>query len=168
MRLVSSETNVYFLNSHFNSNAAIVRLKLRNKTASETITPVVSDFQETIRLVPSHSVLTEGRHLVSTVSYTIQNILEWAKISTDNKIEEIVKCKVRDTFLQNKKTVTLKITLQTVLHGLLETTVTACIPFIRSSLAQKAFNAFFPRLVVRSVFTADQEESDKAMQDATV
>jgi hypothetical protein len=105
MRLVSSKINSYFVNSHFNSCAAIIRLRLRKKTASETITPVVLDLQETVRLVPSHSIPTEGRHLVSTVSYTIQNILKWARTSTDNGVEEIVKCKVRNTFLQSKNIV---------------------------------------------------------------
>ena len=55
-----------------------------------------------------------------------------------------------------------------VLHSLLETTVTACVRFVNSSLAQKAFSVFFPRLVFRSVVKPGREESDKIMHDATV
>jgi hypothetical protein len=74
---------------------AISRLRLRNKSATETIHPLLSDLETTIRLIPPQAVPDEARNIISTVSFTIQNILKWVRDSTNNNLGEVVRCKVR-------------------------------------------------------------------------
>jgi hypothetical protein len=162
-----SSLSAHFLLLHIiNFAPALRRLSLRNKTASETIRPFLSDLGTAIRLIPLQTVPSEGRNIIITVSSTIQNVLKWAKISADNNPEEVIRCKVRNFPLHNY--IAFSVGSQAILHSLLETTITACIPFVHSSLAQKAFDVCFPRMALRSVSKPGREESDKAIQDATV
>ena len=80
---------------------ALSRLGLRTKTPSETISPLLSELEAAIRLVPSHTVPAEGRNLIGTVSSAIQTILQWAKINAANNSEEVVRCKVCGVAYQN-------------------------------------------------------------------
>ena len=71
----------------------IPRLKLRRKTTSETIKPLLVDLEEVIRFSGSLSSIIDGRSLINAVSRFVVRSGSWAK-SFDNQKDESRKCDV--------------------------------------------------------------------------
>jgi hypothetical protein len=60
------------------SPAAIPRLKLRKKSPSDTLRPLLSQLESTISLAGSHLTRDQGREIISNVSQLSLNALSWA------------------------------------------------------------------------------------------
>lgn len=72
---------------------AISRLKLRKKTALETLRPLLSDLGSTIQLIPRHEILASGRDLIIAISLAIHNIIVWVNTHSANP-DEVKECQV--------------------------------------------------------------------------
>lgn len=57
---------------------------------------------------------------------------------------------------------------QALLKSLLDCTIDSSANTIHSSLAQRTFELYFPRLTIRSALETDWEDGHEAIQDATV
>ncbi|KAF7350353.1 hypothetical protein MVEN_01340000 [Mycena venus] len=125
-------------------NSAIPRLKLRKKSPSETIRPVLSQLQSTIQLAGSRLGRNQGRETIISVSQLSQNVISWA---TGLKSEDAAAC-------------------QEILKSLLDTAVSECSHCIQSSLAQRSFETLYPRLTVRSTISLGWEGGEEAIKDA--
>ncbi|KAF7328900.1 hypothetical protein MVEN_02519700 [Mycena venus] len=121
-------------------NSAIPRLKLRKKSPSETVRPLLSQLQSTIHLAGSRLRRDQGREIISTVSKLSLHILSWAN-------EDSAAC-------------------QAILQSLLDTAVSEFSHCIQSSLAQRSFETLYPRLTIRSTISPDWEGGEKAIEDA--
>ncbi|KAF5383056.1 hypothetical protein D9615_004947 [Tricholomella constricta] len=68
--------------------ACLPRLKLRRKSASETIKPLLSELESVVRLSGSRSSCEEGRALISSVSHLVTRLEAWSKqLVTDDAVE---------------------------------------------------------------------------------
>lgn len=63
---------------------------------------------------------------------------------------------------------TLDIGYQELLKSLLDCTIDLSANTIHSSLAQRTFELYFPRLTIRSALETDWEDGHKAIRDAIV
>lgn len=70
-------------------------MKLRKKSASDTISPLMTDLEATVRLLSSRTAPDEGRALVDIVCSAVEAIHKWV-ISLDGTPEDALKCKVRE------------------------------------------------------------------------
>ncbi|KAJ7695342.1 hypothetical protein B0H17DRAFT_430746 [Mycena rosella] len=125
-------------------NAAIPRLKLRKKPPSETIRPLLSQLESTINLAGSRLNRDQGREIIRTVSQLSLNSLSWA-----TKLDSADAGACRE-----------------ILWSLLDTAISACSHCIQSSLAQRSFEALFPRLTIRSTVPPGWENGETAVNEA--
>ncbi|TFK41716.1 hypothetical protein BDQ12DRAFT_678392 [Crucibulum laeve] len=125
--------------------SAIPKLKLRRKTASETVRPLLLELDTAVSLASGRASKDEGRLLISNVSILAAKVIGWAKDFAN--VDEVKGCK-------------------DILVSLLDATITACARCIHSSVAQRTFEKCFPRLTVRSAVEAGWEEGDSAMSQA--
>lgn len=58
--------------------AAIPRLKLRKKSAFETIRPLMNELEKAINVAPAHATRNEGLHLITAVSQLVLCVAPWA------------------------------------------------------------------------------------------
>lgn len=73
---------------------AVPRLKLRQKSAFETINPLLVELQEMIPLAAARATRDEGRALIVSVSNLATQITRWMKTGLDLKEDETLACKV--------------------------------------------------------------------------
>lgn len=73
-------------------SVGIPRLKLRRKTASETISPLCSDLESALHLCGGCSSRDQGRTLLVSVSHLVEKTATWSK-SRDDK-DDIYACNV--------------------------------------------------------------------------
>ncbi|KAJ7752460.1 hypothetical protein DFH07DRAFT_521920 [Mycena maculata] len=125
-------------------NSAIPRLKLRKKSPSETIRPLLSQLESTIQLASSRLSRDQGREIISDLARLSLNVVSWAQCLN---IEDAAVCREIAT-------------------SLLDTAVSACSHCIQSSLAQRSFEALYPRLTIKSTVLPGWEGGDKAIHDA--
>ncbi|KAJ6590716.1 hypothetical protein DFH09DRAFT_1140109 [Mycena vulgaris] len=125
-------------------SSAIPRLKLRKKSPSETVRPLLSQLESAVNLAGSRLSRDQGRELIRTVSQLLLNTLSWAQ-GLNSEDEEAC---------------------QEILWSLLDTTISACSHCIQSSLAQRSFETLFPRLTIRSTVSSGWEDGEKAINDA--
>jgi len=78
-------------------DAALPRLRLRRKTASETIRPLLSELEGVIKLAGACCSRDEGRALTTSVSHLVRNVAGWMKTIVDVTDEEILACQVSAT-----------------------------------------------------------------------
>ncbi|GLB39205.1 putative uncharacterised protein family, YAP/Alf4/glomulin [Lyophyllum shimeji] len=128
-------------------SACLPRLKPRRKTASETLRPLLLELESAIRLAGARSSREEGRALISAVSHLIYNSKAWAESAAEGVADEMTACK-------------------DMLRSSLDCAVVACEHCVNSSLAQRTFESFFPRLTIRSAVTAGWEGGEEAISDA--
>ncbi|KAJ7487837.1 hypothetical protein FB451DRAFT_1225637 [Mycena latifolia] len=125
-------------------NAAIPRLKLRKKSPSETTRPLLSQMESTINYAGPRLSRDQGRELIRNVSQLSLNVQSWAA-GLDRT--DAGAC-------------------QEILWSLFDTAVSACSHCIQSSLAQRSFEALFPRLTIRSTVSPGWEDGEKAISEA--
>ncbi|KAJ7096637.1 hypothetical protein B0H15DRAFT_920983 [Mycena belliarum] len=123
-------------------SAAIPRLKLRKKSSSETIRPLLSQIASVVNLAGPLLSRDQGREIICNVSRLSLNVLSWAMDGPD-----LASC-------------------QDVLWSLLDTAVSACSHCIQSSLAQRSFEELFPRLTIRSTVAPGWEGGANAVKEA--
>jgi hypothetical protein len=72
---------------------AIPRLKLRRKSASDTLRPLFTQLGHALQLSSSRASRDEGRATIAAVSHLVNQVIKWAKNTTTE--EDFVVCKVR-------------------------------------------------------------------------
>ncbi|KAF9459714.1 hypothetical protein BDZ94DRAFT_990885 [Collybia nuda] len=127
--------------------SAVPRLKLRHKTAFETINPLLAELQEIIPSMVSRATCEEGRALITSVSQVLNNILKWITTSISIKDDE-------------------SLLFKGLLKSLLDCTIDSFANMIHSSLAQRTFEHLFPRFTIRPALEAGWEGGREAVQDA--
>lgn len=92
-------------------NIAIPRLKLRRQAASDTIRPLLSELETTIRLAGARCSRDEGRGILSSVSHLVRDVAGWMNTVVDVTDEEISARKVSSTLFsaQHNYVLNLKI-----------------------------------------------------------
>ncbi|KAF8067892.1 hypothetical protein FPV67DRAFT_1163310 [Lyophyllum atratum] len=128
-------------------SACLPRLKLRRKTASETLRPLLLDLESVIQLASTRASQEEGRTLISSVSHLVNRLEVWSKAVGDSEDEAKV--------------------CNELLKSLLDCTLVACEHCVRSSLAQRSFETLFPQLTIDSAVTPGWESGEEAVSDAT-
>lgn len=68
---------------------------MRTKSISDTIAPLMTDLEVTVRALSSRTVPDEGRGLLDIVCSAVQAIIKWI-ISLDVNPKDVLKCKVRE------------------------------------------------------------------------
>lgn len=77
------------------SSTAIPRLTLRKKTASETLSPLLTQLKSVIHAAGGQCTRDEGRDVIRGVSRLIRNVLAWVRKSSHAKKDELSTCIVR-------------------------------------------------------------------------
>ncbi|TFY66849.1 hypothetical protein EVG20_g4242 [Dentipellis fragilis] len=124
--------------------SAIPRLKLR-KSVSETLQPLVPELEPLVSAAALDASVNETRAIVTDVAHFVKTINAWAK----NHIHE-------DDISETAR-------YSTLLTSLLDITLEVCADKVYSSVAQRAFEARFPRLVLRSAVRPDWAEGEKVI-----
>jgi hypothetical protein len=73
---------------------AIPRMKLRQKTAFETVSPLIVELEGIIPLAGARSTREESRALIFGVSHLANRVVSWVKTRVDVKESEILACNV--------------------------------------------------------------------------
>ncbi|KAL0958465.1 hypothetical protein HGRIS_000604 [Hohenbuehelia grisea] len=123
------------------NSSSIPRLQLRKKTASETIGPLLGEQLRVILLYGDSFRPVEGRNVLSSANTLVHNVAGWIG-GLGISDEESGKCKV-------------------ILRDFLDSLITAFCDSIQSSIAQRTFEAAFPRLVVRSAVSPDWKHGEE-------
>ncbi|KAI0319140.1 hypothetical protein OF83DRAFT_1163098 [Amylostereum chailletii] len=129
------------------SYAAVVpRIKSR-KTPSDSLQPILTELQKAVLPATSHITTKEARELIDGVSHLVRKASAWANDASSPNGSHNRLC-------------------NSILASLLDTTIEACVNAASTSIAQRLFEARFPRLVLRSSIRTDWEEGEKAMRSA--
>ncbi|KAF9450507.1 hypothetical protein P691DRAFT_758101 [Macrolepiota fuliginosa MF-IS2] len=107
--------------------AAIPRLKLRKRTASETLQPLLSDLRRALEAVSVHATAPDAKVLVNTVGDIPRAVFKWVQDLPEVDQEEKEKC-------------------QSMLKTILDHPLVLFRHLLGYGTAQKAFEACFPRL----------------------
>ncbi|KAK2465079.1 hypothetical protein APHAL10511_002887 [Amanita phalloides] len=124
--------------------SAVPRLKLRRKTASETLRPLILDLAKVVRALCEACSIAQGRSIIERTSNFVQMAKLWVTSATDNGGEQSL-CDV-------------------VLMDLLMTVLVACAQCIQSCLARRSFATYYPRLVVDPNLDTHWEVGEQAVQ----
>lgn len=107
--------------------AAIPRLKLRKRSASETLQPLLSDLQPAMDAVSYQANSLQSRDLMTSVERMVNRVLKWVKDLPAIEPEEVAKCQFALKPVLDHALVLFKYSLQ-------------------CDSAQKALELCFPRL----------------------
>jgi hypothetical protein len=118
--------------------------------------------QSTIQAAAQQLNRDQGREIISTVALFSSSVLSWA---AGLNSEDIAPCNVSYKSYPLPHYSSLS---QEILLNLLDTTISACSHCISSSLAQRSFEALFPRLTIRSTIEVGWEDGEKAISDVLV
>ncbi|KAF8579664.1 hypothetical protein K439DRAFT_1620372 [Ramaria rubella] len=137
---------------------AVPRLRLRKKGPSDTLRPVLTHLGAAVVSLAPLTNMDGGRSLISAVSSMIQVMLPWLYTNVhdddpDNKIATA--CLHFNRF-------------DGLLSDLLYVTLGDCANYIHSSLAQRRFEAYNPRLVLRSAVLPDSERGKEVMRETLI
>ncbi|KAF8991749.1 hypothetical protein BDQ17DRAFT_1392937 [Cyathus striatus] len=125
---------------------AISRLKLRRKSASETIQNTLEDFENAVTLAGQFCSRKEGISLLDSSSRLAEKVAAWVKVVAGEDDAAVSRCyKMLESFV----------------CGVL----TACSHCVRTSIAQRTFEQCFPKLTFRSAVEPGWEEDEKAVQE---
>ncbi|EDR02134.1 uncharacterized protein LACBIDRAFT_310068 [Laccaria bicolor S238N-H82] len=127
--------------------ASIPRLKLRKKTAPDTLRPLLTDLENVNVMAGSTASTEEGRALISATASLVKRAAQWVKDTPDAKEEDVLEC-------------------TKLMKNLLDQNLTAYAHCIRSSVAQRIFEQCFPRLTIKTCVSAGWEEGEKAVLEA--
>ncbi|KAM6492323.1 YAP/Alf4/glomulin domain containing protein [Amanita muscaria] len=126
--------------------SAIPRLKLRRKSASDTLRSLMVELEKAVRTHGDGFSTNQGRSVIRHTSSLVQEVSTWIKRVTEST-EEQASC---NEIMMN----VLSVIIETSAH---------C---IQSCAAKRAFAASFPTLVVDKSLTANWEEGEQAIQRA--
>ncbi|KAF7300568.1 hypothetical protein HMN09_00941700 [Mycena chlorophos] len=122
------------------STAAIPRLKLRKKSPSETLAPLLAQLARTLHLAGPNLSREHGRQALSGVCELVKNAFTWAQ--GYDAAEDAT---------------------QNILKTVVDSALSDCCHCLHSALAQRTFERLFPRLTIRSQVPADWEDGEAAV-----
>ncbi|EPQ53522.1 hypothetical protein GLOTRDRAFT_116948 [Gloeophyllum trabeum ATCC 11539] len=125
----------------------IPRLEVRRRTPLDTLRPVLSGLDDALSLAVAHADKRQGRDIIAAVARLVGEATRWVRTKSVEHEDEIVAC--------NK-----------ILKSLLDSTLEGYQASIDSSLAQRTFQQYFPRLVFRSATRQGWEAGEQALQAA--
>ncbi|KAI0252910.1 hypothetical protein BJV78DRAFT_1197588 [Lactifluus subvellereus] len=121
---------------------AFPRLALR-KLPSQTLAPL-AELEQLVSPATKHATVVESRSLVRTTALLVQELGVWAHGKAGDNLTELT-------------------TSYALLISLLDATLEACADLIQSNIAQRVFEACFPRLNYRSVIRGDWEDGQEVV-----
>ncbi|PFH47936.1 hypothetical protein AMATHDRAFT_6284 [Amanita thiersii Skay4041] len=127
--------------------AAIPRLQLRKKSAPDTIQPLIAQLGAVIQIYGDSYSVQQGRSIIRGVSILVERINEW--------VMDIIECTGED-----------QDACKTILWNLLGDTVAICADFVRSCAAKRAFEKYYPHLVIRTYLDEGWEDGEETVQHA--
>ncbi|KAF9482730.1 hypothetical protein BDN70DRAFT_892362 [Pholiota conissans] len=110
--------------------SAVPRMKLRRKSAANTIEPFFGDLEETLHAASPLATKAESRSIISGISNLSSSTLQWVLSNTDSN-EDIVACKIIISKLLNRSLLSFN-------QG------------INTDIAQRTLEEYYPRLAFRS------------------
>ncbi|KAF8345431.1 hypothetical protein F5887DRAFT_1158926 [Amanita rubescens] len=128
------------------STRIMLRLKLRRKTASETLRPFVTDITKVACTNGEACSIDQGRSLIQRICRLVQVVNSWGKAVTGSS-EEHSSCNA-------------------LLMDLLTDVLVVYAPSIHSCVAQRTFAIYYSRLVLNPNLDANWEPGEQVMQYA--
>ena len=128
---------------------AIPKLKLRRKSASETIKPIFQELGSIMDLSVHNATMNEARSLLSNVINLARRTAEWnQEVNNSNEVD--------------------KEACRALLGRLLGTSISACEHQVQSDIAQRTLEKCYPRFAFRSQVRPDSEAGKRIMFDVLV
>jgi hypothetical protein len=146
---------------------AISRMKLRRKSAPDTLKPLFKELQIVIQLAVPILTTQEGRALISSFTILCRKIANWAETVAGGEHEDTRLSKVGSSPTLGLRPMTVYKS-KAILKGLLIQVIISCGHCICASIAQRTFELCYPRLVIRSSQKSGWEEGEEVILDAIV
>ncbi|KJA26965.1 hypothetical protein HYPSUDRAFT_63726 [Hypholoma sublateritium FD-334 SS-4] len=128
-------------------SSAIPRIKLRHKTASDTLRPLLDELENVASLASSHSTQNEACDILSSISKLSINIDKWvASNATDGSKDDRATCKA-------------------IIGGVLDRSLLICRHGLHTSIAQRTLEKCFPRLASRSATGTSGGSGESAVME---
>ncbi|KDR72651.1 hypothetical protein GALMADRAFT_252818 [Galerina marginata CBS 339.88] len=124
--------------------SAIPRMKLRRKSASDTLVPLLQELEAIIGPASGKATRTEGRLLLFSAATLAKRVRGWVDLVSLEDEEDVKACKA-------------------IIKRLLDSALIACEGLIQANVAQRTLEECFPRLGLRSRTESDWEEGEKAI-----
>ncbi|KZT20940.1 hypothetical protein NEOLEDRAFT_1074443, partial [Neolentinus lepideus HHB14362 ss-1] len=123
----------------------IPRLEIRHRSPSDTLHPPLTSLMDVISIAVAHAGKSEGRDMIRSVSVLVSQTAGWARVQSVDNEDEFAAC------------------IET-LRSLLISTIELYHESIDSSLAQRTFQHYFPRLVFRLQTNHDWDAGEEVVQ----
>ncbi|KAF8189305.1 hypothetical protein BJ912DRAFT_967076 [Pholiota molesta] len=124
--------------------SAIPRIKLRRKSAEDTLQPLFEELQKIIDTTSSIATKEESRNTIAGISRLSSNVLKWVACNVDPK-EDSEACKI-------------------LLRNLLDRSLRACYRGLHTGIAQRTLEECYPRLAFRSRSQSANEAGEQEIQ----
>ena len=146
---------------------AISRMKLRRKSAPDTLRPLLKELQKVIQLAVPILTTQEGRTIISGITVLCQKIAKWAETATGGEHEDTRLSKVGICPMLGLRLMTI-LKFKEILKALLNQVIMSCGHCICASIAQRTFELCYPRLIIRSSQQSGWEEGEEVILGAIV
>ncbi|TFK28474.1 hypothetical protein FA15DRAFT_665166 [Coprinopsis marcescibilis] len=124
----------------------IPRIKLRKKSALETVQPHLTELGDAIDALGHASKTEQASEIVSAVIRLVKSVCGWIRDKDGGNTDPLP-----------------------TLRDLISRSITSVTPFLKTNIAQNTFEALYPRLVVRAPGSASgsaQAPSEQVLSDA--
>lgn len=145
---------------------AFPRLVLR-KSPSQTLAPL-AELERLLTPAANRATVAEGRLLVRNAALMARELGEWVKEKAGDDLPELAASHVSRPAHNGSPELTESAPWQVLLVSFLNATLEACADLIGSSIAQRTFEACFPRLSCRTVIREDWKDGEDAVLFAFV
>jgi hypothetical protein len=150
---------------------AFPRLVLR-KSPSQTLAPV-AELGQLLSHAAKYATVAEGRSLVRGAALMVQELGTWAKEKAGDDLPGLATSHVSGPTLSHHSCIQARlcpkfVSWQALLESFLNAAVEACADLVASCIAQRVFEACFPRLSYRSVIRQDWKDGQDALLLALV
>jgi hypothetical protein len=144
------------------------RLQLRKRRPAETLQSILTHLGTAVEIVAPLAKEDDGRNIVYSILSVIQATLPWLSrnVQADDPHNHIAKVCTSACFSRSMEL--LSIHKQTHLLNLLYVTLEACTRHIHASVAQRRFETYNPRLVIRTNVDSNSERGQRVMRNAVV
>lgn len=142
------------------------------KSPSQSLVPL-AELGQLLSPAAKHAMVAEGRSLVRNAVLMVQELGTWVKAKAGDDLPELTTSRVSgpslpSPFVYSSSTLAKFVSWQALLESFLNAAVEACADLVASCIAQRAFEACFPRLSYRSVIRQDWKEGQDALLLALV
>ena len=110
----------------------------------------------------------EGRGLLTSAAHLVRDVMGWVNTVVDVTEEEISACKVRFILPLPPESSIDSVHFQALLRSVLDCVITACAHCLQTSLTQRCFEKYFPRLTIHSSVQLGWEKGHEAVLDVIV